>query len=66
MFETIGNFDTGRDPFGGDQKATVIAVIAALLDQFELLHPLKRKHSLQRKMFEVLFSLSVLDKESAS
>ena len=36
MFETIGNFDTGRDPFGGDQKATVIAVIAALLDQFGL------------------------------
>lgn len=30
MFETVGNFNTGRDPFRDPQTATVIAVIAAV------------------------------------
>lgn len=36
MFETIGNFDTGHDPFDGEQKKAVIAVITTLLDHFGL------------------------------
>jgi hypothetical protein len=36
MFEMIGNFDTGKDPFGGAQKASVIRVIGALLAKFSL------------------------------
>jgi hypothetical protein len=30
MFETIGDFDKGRDPFSGPQKNTVLSVIAHL------------------------------------
>ncbi len=36
MFELIGNFDNGRDQFDGLQKGAAIAVVAALLDQFDL------------------------------
>ncbi len=36
MFEMIGNFDSGKDTFGGLQKQTTLAVIAALLDHFDL------------------------------
>lgn len=36
MFETIGNFDNGKDPFDGAQRATVIAVIRILLNHFKL------------------------------
>ena len=36
MFEMIGDFDTGHDPFGGAQKATVLAVIALVQECFGL------------------------------
>jgi Caspase domain/N-acetylmuramoyl-L-alanine amidase len=36
MFEMIGNFDTGKDPFADPQKASVIRVIEALLAKFSL------------------------------
>jgi hypothetical protein len=44
MFEMIGDFDTGRDPFGGAQKATAIAVIVALLKRFGLTEDAVRFH----------------------
>ena len=36
MFEMIGDFDAGRDPFAGSQKATALGVVAHLLDRFQL------------------------------
>jgi hypothetical protein len=36
MIEMIGNFDTGEDPFDGNQKETALKVLAAVLDRFEL------------------------------
>ena len=36
MIEMIGNFDTGEDPFDGDQKNAALQVLAALLDRFDL------------------------------
>ena len=36
MFETIGDFDKGMDPFDGDQKTAVIGVVANLLERFGL------------------------------
>lgn len=36
MFETVGDFDLGQDPFGGAQKETVLKVTASLLDHFDL------------------------------
>src|SRR5262249_43499235 len=36
MFEMIGDFDEGRDPFEGAQKAAAIAVVVALMKRFEL------------------------------
>jgi hypothetical protein len=36
MIEMIGDFDTGHDPFDGDQKSTALTVLAALLDRFDL------------------------------
>jgi hypothetical protein len=36
MFEMVGDFDTGRDPFDGAQKATTLGVIAAVQRRFQL------------------------------
>lgn len=36
MFEMIGDFDTGRDPFGGAQKATALRVVALVQSRFHL------------------------------
>lgn len=36
MFEMIGNFDTGKDSFEGDQKNAVLRVIRAILKKFSL------------------------------
>ncbi|MEA2863511.1 MAG: hypothetical protein QOF14_5779 [Hyphomicrobiales bacterium] len=36
MFETIGDFDVGKDPLSGAQLATVVLVIATLMDRFNL------------------------------
>ncbi len=36
MFETIGNFDRGRDRWEGAQRAATLAVIAAILEHFRL------------------------------
>lgn len=36
MFEMVGNFDAGHDPFGGDQRRAAVAVTARVLDAFGL------------------------------
>ncbi len=36
MFEMIGDFDTGRDPFGGAQKDTALRVVAGVQARFHL------------------------------
>jgi len=36
MFEIIGDFDVGKDPFDGPQKQTVLAVIALVQKRFKL------------------------------
>jgi Caspase domain/N-acetylmuramoyl-L-alanine amidase len=36
MFETIGDFDIGKDPFDGPQKNTALAVIALVQKRFDL------------------------------
>ena len=36
MFEMIGDFDTGRDPFGGAQKDTALRVVALVQSRFHL------------------------------
>lgn len=36
MFETVGDFDLGRDPFAEAQKESVLKVTACLLDKHEL------------------------------
>jgi hypothetical protein len=36
MFETIGDFDTGKDPLRGAQLDTVILVIASMMSRFNL------------------------------
>jgi N-acetylmuramoyl-L-alanine amidase-like protein len=36
MFETIGNFDTGNDPFAGKQRKIVIEVVARVQRRFGL------------------------------
>ncbi len=36
MFEMIGDFDTGRDPFDDPQRSTVLEVIAAVQSRFRL------------------------------
>lgn len=36
MFEMIGDFDDGKDPFDGKQKLAVIGVVAKLLQRFNL------------------------------
>jgi len=36
MFEMIGDFDPGRDPFGGAQKETALQVVAMVQSRFRL------------------------------
>jgi N-acetylmuramoyl-L-alanine amidase-like protein len=36
MFETVGNFDVGHESLAGDQRATVLGVIAAVQQRFGL------------------------------
>jgi hypothetical protein len=36
MFEMIGDFDAGADPFGGKQRATAVGVVAMLQQAFDL------------------------------
>lgn len=36
MFEIIGNFDRGNDPFEGEQRATTLEVIARIQRKFQL------------------------------
>ena len=36
MFEMIGDFDPGRDPFGGAQKDTALRVMALVQSRFHL------------------------------
>ncbi|TQK03502.1 N-acetylmuramoyl-L-alanine amidase [Herbaspirillum sp. SJZ107] len=36
MFEMIGDFDVGADPFGGKQRATAVGVVAMLQQAFDL------------------------------
>ncbi|CAN5480721.1 hypothetical protein BH10PSE16_BH10PSE16_15850 [soil metagenome] len=36
MFEMIGDFDTGRDPFGGAQKDAALRVVALVQSRFHL------------------------------
>ena len=36
MFEIIGDFDTNQEVLGGDQKATVLSVIASVQKRFQL------------------------------
>ena len=36
MFEMIGDFDRGRDPFGGPQKETALRVVAQVQSRFHL------------------------------
>jgi hypothetical protein len=36
MIEMIGDFDAGRDPFDGAQRDAAVAVVARLLERFEL------------------------------
>lgn len=36
MFEMIGDFDAGRDPFGGAQKDTALRVVALVQSRFRL------------------------------
>ncbi len=45
MFETIGDFDEGQDPFDGAQKQSVIGVIAAVLKRFSLPVEVVRFHN---------------------
>ena len=45
MIEMIGDFDTGQDPFDGDQKRVAYAVIVAVLRKFGLDADADRFHS---------------------
>ena len=45
MFETIGDFDTGKDPFAGAQKHTVLSVIALVQKHFKLKPDTLRFHN---------------------
>lgn len=46
MFETIGDFDRGKDLFEGAQKATVLGVIAHVQKRFELKPETLRFHNM--------------------
>ncbi|MNW99058.1 Caspase domain protein [compost metagenome] len=45
MFEMIGDFDRGADPFDGQQKETALGVIAAVLARFDLADTALRFHN---------------------
>ncbi len=45
MFEIIGDFDTGKDPFRGPQRETVLRVIVALQKRFGLAPETLRFHN---------------------
>lgn len=45
MFEIIGDFDTGKDPFAGAQRETVLRVIVALQKRFGLAPESLRFHN---------------------
>ena len=45
MFEIIGDFDRGRDPFEGDQRKTVLEVIARVQLRFKLAPETLRFHN---------------------
>jgi hypothetical protein len=45
MFEIIGDFDTGKDPFDGPQKHTVLSVIALVQKHFKLKPDTLRFHN---------------------
>ena len=45
MFEMVGDFDVGRDPFDGPQKDTVLRVIAAVQRRFQLAPQSLRFHN---------------------
>jgi len=50
MFEMIGDFDLGRDPFADPQKATAIGVVAHLLERCQLpLTAVKFHHEMTHK-----------------
>lgn len=44
MFETIGNFDQGQDRLEGEQRKTVLAVIALVQERFQLAPETLRFH----------------------
>src|SRR4029434_2279086 len=45
MFEIIGDFDRGRDPFEGEQRKTVLEVIARVQLRFKLAPETLRFHN---------------------
>jgi hypothetical protein len=45
MFETIGDFDVGKDPLSGAQLDTVVLVIATLMQRFNLNNSSLRFHN---------------------
>ena len=45
MFEMIGDFDAGRDPFGGAQKETALRVVALVQSRFNLAASTLRFHN---------------------
>lgn len=45
MFEIIGDFDVGQDPFAGEQKHTVLSVIALVQKRFKLTPETLRFHN---------------------
>ena len=45
MFEMIGDFDTGRDPWGGEQKRVTLEVVARIQKKFDLPPESLRFHS---------------------
>lgn len=45
MFEMVGDFDVGKDPFGGAQKDTALRVVAMVQDRFGLAGSTLRFHN---------------------
>src|SRR5699024_8578928 len=46
MFEMVGDFDQGRDPFDGAQKDTALRVVAAVRQRFQLATDTLRFHNM--------------------
>lgn len=46
MFEMVGDFDQGRDPFDGAQKDTALRVVAAVQQRFQLATDTLRFHNM--------------------